>query len=134
MRRLADTGAEWVSIAFAPDMPTCDTPDFLFADANPDMVTDAEVRWAVELAEHHGMRVIFKPMIDCADGTWRARIRFFRPVTEAEVARSLFGEFDPWDDRPQFRPGLVRNHEKWSRWWNNYTRYITHYAPPISAP
>jgi Glycoside Hydrolase Family 113 len=128
MRRLADTGAEWVCLAFAPDMPTFDTPTFEFADANRAMVTDAEVRRAVELARRHGLRVILKPMIDCADGTWRAWIRFYRPVTDAETAQGISGEFDPWGDEPQFRHGLVRDRKKWNQWWDNYTKYITHYA------
>src|SRR3990170_3424480 len=82
MQKLADTGSEWVCLAFAPDMKTFDTPEILFSDANLRMVTDDEVRHAVDLARQNGLRVIFKPVVNCADGTWRAWIRFFRPVTD----------------------------------------------------
>src|SRR3972149_9203704 len=77
MRKLADTGTEWVCIAFAPAMRTYDTPEIRFSDANPQLVTDAEIRHAIDLARHHGMRVILKPVVKCADGTWRAWVRFF---------------------------------------------------------
>ena len=50
MQKLADTGSEWVCIAFAPNMKTYDTPEIRFSDANPQMVTDDELRHAVDLA------------------------------------------------------------------------------------
>lgn len=128
MRKLADTGTEWVCLAFAPDMLTYDTPELPFADDNPQMVTDAETRHAIDLAQHQGMQVILKPMVDCADGTWRAWIRFFRPTTDAERARGITGEFDSWGDEPQFRDGMVRDITSWNKWWDNYTDYIVHYA------
>src|SRR5438105_7403742 len=55
MKKLAETGSQWVCIAFAPNMTTFDTPEFKFGDDNPNMATDDEIRHAVELARANGL-------------------------------------------------------------------------------
>jgi hypothetical protein len=133
MRRLADTDANWVCIAFAPDMRTFDTPEFRFGDANPRLATDEEIRHAIDLARHNNLRVILKPVVNCADGEWRAWIRFFRPITDQERAAGITGEHDPWGEEPQFRDGMVRDIAKWNQWWDDYTDYLVHYAQLAEA-
>jgi hypothetical protein len=128
MQKLADTGTEWVCIAFAPNMKSYDTPEILYSDANPQMVTDDELRHAVDLARAHGMKPIFKPVVNCADDVWRAWIRFYRPVTDEERARGITGEHDPYGDKPGMREGQVKDLEKWNQWWEDFTNYIVHYA------
>jgi hypothetical protein len=133
MQKLADTGADWVCIAFAPNMRTYDTPEILYSDANPRMATDAEIRHAIDLARHNDLRVILKPVVNCADDTWRAWIRFYRPVTDEERAAGITGEFDPWGEEPQMLDGMVRDQEKWDQWWEDYTNYLVHYAKIAEA-
>jgi hypothetical protein len=128
MKKLAETGTRWVCIAFAPDLKTYDTPEFKFADDNLTMATDDEIRHAVELARANGLKVMFKPVVNCSDDTWRAWIRFYRPVTDAEKSQGITGEFDPWGEKPQQRDGMVRDMEKWNQWWSNFDAYILHYA------
>lgn len=128
MAKMADTGTEWACIAFAPNMKTFDTPEILFADANPDMITDDELRHAIDTARAKGMKPILKPVVNSADDVWRAWIRFYRPVTAAERAAGITGEVDPWGGESKFREGEVKDLAKWDQWWDDYTNYIVHYA------
>lgn len=128
IQKLADTGTEWLCLAFAPNMKTYDTPEILFSDANPNMATDDEIRHAIDLARENGMKVIMKPVVNSEDGTWRAWIRFFRPVTDEEKAAGITGEMDPWGGKPTMREGMVKDMEKWDEWWEDYTNYLVHYA------
>jgi hypothetical protein len=128
LKKLADTGTEWVCIAFAPNMKTFDTPEFEFGDANPDMITDDELRQAIDTGRAKGMKVMLKPVVNSADDVWRAWIRFFRPVTDEERAAGITGEFDPWGGEPQMREGEVKDLAAWDQWWEDYTNYIVHYA------
>ncbi len=83
MKKLADTGADCVCIAFATTQATSETPHFDWAEKNPQMATDDEIRQAVDLARANGLKVILKPVVNCAD-VWRAWIKFYRPTTAAE--------------------------------------------------
>ena len=49
-----------------------------------------------------GMQVCLKPVVNCADGTWRAHINFF--------------DID------------VPPEPKWSEWWESYDAFVLHYA------
>lgn len=62
--------------------------------------TDREVIFAIEYAKKLGMKVCLKPMVDCLDGVWRARIHF------------------PEEGRINYN-GI---------WFNNYTAFMLHYA------
>jgi hypothetical protein len=128
MRKLADTGANFVCIAFGATMRSPTTPDFTWGDANRRMVADAELRRAIALARENNLKVIVKPVVNCADGTWRAWIKFFRPVTAEERAAGVTGEMDPWSEAPTLREGEVRDLAKWDRWWTNYREFLLHYA------
>ena len=61
--------------------------------------TDDEVRFAVRKAKKLGLKVCLKPMVDCLDRSWRARINF---PTESD--------------------------EYWNKWFGSYTRFMLYYA------
>jgi hypothetical protein len=128
MRRLADTGVDTVCVAFATEMQDAESPEFSWPDRNPRMVTDGEIRRAIDLARANGLKVILKPVVNCRDGTWRAWIKFFRPVTEQERAAGVTGELDPWGSEPVMRDGMVTDGQKWDAWWQNYSAFMLHYA------
>jgi hypothetical protein len=92
------------------------------------MITDDELRHAVDVSRAKGLEVMFKPVVNSADDVWRAWIRFYRPVTEEEKAQGITGEFDPYGETPGMREGEVKDLAKWNQWWEDYTNYIVHYA------
>lgn len=128
MKKMAATGTQWACIAFATDMTTAETPEIRFGDANPKMVSDQELKQAIDLARASGMKVILKPVINCADQTWRAWIKFYRPITDEERAKGITGEMDKWQTKSTMRKGEVRDLQKWDRWWKDYSAFIVHYA------
>ncbi|MEV5027241.1 glycoside hydrolase family 113 [Paenibacillus sp. LPE1-1-1.1] len=65
-------------------------------------VTDEEVRNAIRKAKELALKVCLKPVVNCADGTWRAHINFFDLDVPCEP--------------------------KWSDWFASYTTFILHYA------
>ncbi|MCA9765605.1 MAG: 1,4-beta-xylanase [Carnobacterium sp.] len=69
---------------------------------NKNVLGDQEVKDMIAYAHKIGLKVILKPMVNIADGTWRAHINFF--------------EYD------------VPCEPKWSDWFISYTEFITHYA------
>ncbi|TWT87357.1 hypothetical protein Mal64_28960 [Pseudobythopirellula maris] len=128
MQKLAATGADTVCIAFAANLTTYDNPHFTWGDDAPRMVSDDEVRRAVGLARENGLRVILKPTVNVDDGTWRAWIRFFRPLTEEELAAGQTGVENRWGDEPEFLEGQTKDLAKWEEFWGNFTSFLDHYA------
>lgn len=61
--------------------------------------TDEDVIFAVNKARSLGLKVCLKPMVDCLDRAWRARI-----------------DFPP------------ENPDYWKRWFASYTEFMLHYA------
>ncbi len=61
--------------------------------------TDEEVRFAIRKAKSLGLKVCLKPMVDCLDRSWRARINF-----------------------------PSENGDYWKAWFASYTRFMLHYA------
>ncbi|AOZ93123.1 glycoside hydrolase family 113 [Paenibacillus crassostreae] len=90
----------WTTIAFSALQETAHSTEILFEDEPT--VTDTEVRWAIQKAQSLGLQVCLKPIVNCADGTWRAHINFFDIDVPCEP--------------------------KWSEWFSSYTRFILHYA------
>lgn len=128
MAKLAATGIDHVCIAFAAVMESPNSPHFTWGDAAPQMPSDADVRRAIQLARKHNLKVILKPTVNCADQTWRAWIRFYRPLTKDEKADGLAGVEDPWGPQPRFREGEAVDDAAWSQWWSNYRQFLQHYA------
>lgn len=100
MAKLPGLNVNWVGISFGALQATAQSIDIVFEDEPT--VTDAEVRGAIRHAKSLGMNVCLKPVVNVADGTWRAFIGFF-------------------DDEVPGEPS-------WAQWFESYTRFIEHYA------
>jgi len=100
MRLMTDLGVNWTALAYAAVQATAQSEEIPFADAPT--VTDDEVRWAIREAKSHGLKVCLKPVVNCADGTWRAYIGFF-----------------DWE---------VPGEPGWSTWFRSYTEFILNAA------
>ncbi len=100
MERMAALGGNWAALAFAVTQDSFSStvirPDYRFT------VTDGDIAAAVGKLHALGLKVCLKPMVNCADGVWRAHIRF----PEAE-----------WGDR-----------DYWRDWFSSYTAFLRHYA------
>lgn len=66
------------------------------------VLIDAEVKGMIAYAQGIGLKVILKPMVNVADGTWRAHINFF--------------DYD------------VPCEPTWSQWFDSYREYLNRYA------
>ena len=73
------TGANWVCICFSALMETESTPEILWGDKCPTLVTDGEIRKAVDAAHKLGFKVLLKPIVDPRNGEWRGIIKFEKP-------------------------------------------------------
>lgn len=100
MRRMAEHGVNWTAIAYAAEQATAQSTEVPFRDAPT--VTDDEVVWAIREAKSHGVRVCLKPVVNVADGTWRAHIGFFDQDVPGEPT--------------------------WGEWFASYTEFIVHAA------
>ncbi len=103
MRKLAGTGANWVCLSFGAEMEKPNEPEILWADKNPSMVTDNEIRRAISLARENNLKIILKPVVNVRDGTWRAWIKF----------ETADGETDM---------------QAWDKWWADFRQFLLHYA------
>ncbi len=103
MKKLAETGADWVCISFAAEMNAPNDPQIFWGKPDVNMVTDDEVRRAIGLARQNHLKIILKPMCDIRDGTWRARIDFRTQDNKTDT-------------------------QAWDKWWANYGQFILHYA------
>jgi hypothetical protein len=97
---LVKLAPNWIGVTFAALQATAVSTEIRFEDAPT--VTDDEVRWAIRAAHERGVKVCLKPVVNCADGTWRAFIGFF-----------------DWD---------VPGEPQWNQWFASYERFILHYA------
>ncbi|MBI9116116.1 1,4-beta-xylanase [Sanguibacter sp. YZGR15] len=93
-------GTTWTAVTFSALQDTAHSTEIHFKE-HP-TVTDDEVRDAVERAHGLGQKVCLKPVVNCADGTWRAYISFFETDVPCEPT--------------------------WSQWFASYTEFMVHYA------
>lgn len=100
MRLMADHAISWTALAYAAVQATPFSTD-IPVDAEP-TVSDDEIVWAIREAHSLGLQVCLKPVVNVADGTWRAHIGFF-----------------DWD---------VPGEPSWSDWFASYRRFIVHAA------
>lgn len=100
MSKLAGLNVNWVGISFGALQATAQSTEIAFADEPT--VTDDEVRWAIREAKRLGHSVCLKPVVNVADGTWRANICFFDEEVPGEPS--------------------------WAQWFDSYTRFMLHYA------
>jgi len=74
MKRMAETNANYATVVFAMMMETKSSTEIRFDKTNTYMADDEDVRNAIRLAKVNNLKVILKPVINCADDTWRAEI------------------------------------------------------------
>ena len=100
MDRLAALGGDWAALAFAVFQDSYHStqirPDYRFT------ATDRDVTAAVEQLHERGLKVCLKPMVNCADGVWRACIDF----PDTEWGRGSY----------------------WKEWFSSYKAFLCHYA------
>jgi hypothetical protein len=90
----------WTAVTYAAEQSTAQSTQIPFRDAPA--LADDEVRWAVRAARARGQRVCLKPVVNVADGTWRAHIGFLHPD--------------------------VPNEPTWDQWFASYTEFVVHHA------
>jgi hypothetical protein len=100
LSKLTDLNVNWVGIAFGALQATAQSTEIRFGDEPT--VTDEEVRWAIRTAKAQGLKVCLKPVVNVADGTWRAFIGFFDEEVPGEPS--------------------------WADWFASLTRFVLHYA------
>ncbi|MFG6492176.1 glycoside hydrolase family 113 [Microbacterium sp. P02] len=105
MARMAELGVNWTALAYSALQETPFSTEIGFLEAPT--ATDDEIVWAIREAKSLGLRVCLKPVVNCADGTWRAHIGFF-----------------DWD---------VPREPSWSDWFASYRAFILHAAELAAA-
>ena len=100
MDRMSEHAITWTAIAYAAEQATAFSTEIPFGDEPT--VTDDEILWAIRAAHARGLKVCLKPVVNVADGTWRAFIGFF-----------------DWD---------VPNEPSWTQWFEAYRAFILHAA------
>ena len=98
---LMETGINWVCLAFSVKQKSFCSTEILF-DYRYN-IPDLEIIAAIEDFHAHNVKVCLKPMIDTADGVWRAHINF--------PDQNMFGE-----------------DKYWPEWFEYYRAYLLHYA------
>ena len=98
MERLASNGLDWICITVNGWQETfASTVIFSLYGRTQ---TDEEIAFAVRKAHSLGLKVCLKPMVNCLDNSWRARIDF---PTEEGV-------------------------NYWEKWFASYNRFMLYYA------
>lgn len=90
----------WTAIALGALQDHAQSTEIKFREEPT--VTDEEVYSAIRKAKELKLNVCLKPVVNCANGTWRAHINFFDTDVPCEP--------------------------KWSDWFASYTEFILHYA------
>jgi len=98
---LYKTGANWVCLAVVVNQDTPISTEIKFDFAQTP--TDRDIIAMVNKAHKENVKVCLKPMVNCKDGTWRARIAF---PTIGE------GEADTY----------------WNMWFKSYSDFMLYYA------
>lgn len=105
MTLMAEHGVNWTALAYHANQEHAYSTDIPF-DREP-TVTDDEIVWAIRRAHDLGLKVCLKPVVNVADGTWRAHIGFF-----------------DWD---------VPGEPTWGEWFASYRAFILHAARIAAA-
>ncbi|WP_378900129.1 glycoside hydrolase family 113 [Microbacterium sp. NPDC056569] len=100
MRLMADHGVNWTALAYSALQDTAQSTEVRFREEPT--VTDDEIVWAIREAKALGLKVCLKPVVNVADGTWRAYIGFFDQDVPGEPT--------------------------WSEWFASYREFIVHAA------
>ena len=100
MEKMAAIGGDWAALAFVVFQDSFNStvirPDYRYT------VTDRDLTAAVGKLHALGLKVCMKPMVNCADGVWRAHI--------------------------SFPPREIGPDTYWRDWFSSYTAFLCHYA------
>jgi hypothetical protein len=96
--RLAATGANWVAIAPTQYM-TSAMADEIVPEEGGRSATDESVEAAIDEAHERGLKVMLKPHVDVADGTWRGEISPEDPDRWFESYRTMIITYARLADR-----------------------------------
>ncbi len=107
MTRMTQMGTNWVALAFTvlQDKFSSTKFGFDFRFNSP----DREIELAIDNLHNLGNKVCLKPMVNCADGVWRAHISF--PDKEFPII-----------------PGKPQPKSYWDEWFSCYSAFMLHYA------
>ncbi|WP_186577106.1 glycoside hydrolase family 113 [Aquibacillus kalidii] len=97
LEKLKATGSEWIALSFYALQDSFHSTEISF-DYGQTM-TDRDIEFAVRKAKELGLKVCLKPVVNCRDGIWRARIGF---------------------------PEDAVDH--WEKWFSSYSDFLLHYA------
>ncbi|MBB6673959.1 glycoside hydrolase family 113 [Cohnella nanjingensis] len=100
MEEMAKLGVNWVAIALSALQETPQSTEIPYGESPT--VTDDEVRAAIRKAKSLGLKVCLKPVVNVANGTWRAHIGFFDEEVPGEPS--------------------------WREWFASYGKFVKHYA------
>lgn len=95
------TGINAIILTIVAEQDNAHSTEIHWKD-NTKVPTDEEVVATIKFAQSLNLDVVLKPMVNCADGTWRAYINFFDTDVICEP--------------------------KWSDWFKSYTEFQAHYA------
>lgn len=98
---LFDIGVNWMCLAFHVHQKTFSSTEIYFDYRNT--LSDREIIHTINRAHERGVKVCLKPVINSADGVWRALINF--------------PDGDMWG----------KDHY-WDTWFEYYTAFLCHYA------
>ncbi|MGX5696516.1 glycoside hydrolase family 113 [Agromyces soli] len=105
MAAMAEHGVTWTALAYAAEQATPFSTEIPF-EQEP-TVAGNEIVAAIRRAHGLGLKVCLKPVVNVADGTWRAHIGFF-----------------DWD---------VPGEPSWTEWFESYRRFILRAAEIAQA-
>lgn len=93
LEALAAVGGNWVTLAWSVDQATAHSTHLMREASRT--VPDEEIAATVRRAHQLGLKVCLKPVVNCADGTWRAYISFLDPPVPGEPSwDAWFTEYD----------------------------------------
>lgn len=96
MKSMMQVNPTWTALSFAAEQESIISTSIPYDDEPT--VTSEEIVAAIRRAKGLGLKVCLKPVVNVADGTWRAHIGFF-----------------DWD---------VPGEPSWSEWFESYSRFI----------
>jgi hypothetical protein len=101
MRKLAQTGSNYVCLAVMSEMDVFNKPHIKWGTEYN--FPDAMLLQAIQIARDNQLKIVLKPMVNCKDGTWRSWIEFADKEGDQNLAA-------------------------WGVWWEEYEAFILHYA------
>ncbi|MFC5468919.1 glycosyl hydrolase family 53 [Cohnella suwonensis] len=99
LKKLKETGSEWIALSFYTYQTNVYSTDIPFDYGHT--MTDRDIEHAVKHAKALGLKVCLKPVVNSADGIWRAHIGF---------------------------PNESAAEPYWDAWFRSYGNFLCHYA------